>query len=49
MFTSMLVVFLVGTPFINYFSTKQIHNPIRKDGPEEHIIKKLVHPLWVVS
>ena len=41
MFTSMLVVFLVGTPFINYFSTKQIHNPIRKDGPEEHIIKKI--------
>ena len=40
MFTSMLVVFIVGTPFINFFSAKQIHNPIRKDGPEEHIIKK---------
>ncbi len=44
MFTSMLVVFLVGTPFINYFSTKQIHNPIREDGPEEHIIKKIGTP-----
>ena len=40
MFTSMLVVFLVGTPFIKLFSLKQIHNPIRKDGPEEHIVKK---------
>ena len=42
MFTSMLVVFIVGTPFINFFSAKQIHNPIRKDGPEEHIIKKTI-------
>ena len=41
MFTSMLVVFLVGTPFINFFSAQQIHNPIREDGPEEHIIKKM--------
>ena len=40
MFTSMLVVFIVGTPLINYFSSKQIHNPIRDDGPSEHIIKK---------
>ena len=41
MFTSMVVVFIVGAPFIKYFSYKQIHNPIRKDGPEEHIIKKI--------
>ena len=44
MFTSMLVVFIVGTPFINFFSAKQIHNPIRKDGPEEHIVKKIGTP-----
>jgi len=44
MFTSMLVVFIVGNPFINYFSSKQIHDPIREDGPEEHIIKKIGTP-----
>ena len=44
MFTSMLVVFIVGTPLINYFSSKQIHNPIRDDGPSEHIIKKIGTP-----
>ena len=44
MFTSMVVVFIVGTPFIRYFSYKQIHNPIRKDGPKEHIIKKIGTP-----
>ena len=44
MFTSMLVVFIVGTPFINFFSAKQIHDPIREDGPEDHIIKKIGTP-----
>tara|TARA_Y100000816_G_scaffold97509_1_gene67836 strand:- start:545 stop:1630 length:1086 start_codon:yes stop_codon:yes gene_type:complete len=44
MFTSMIVVFIVGSPFINYFEKKQIHNPIREDGPEEHIIKKIGTP-----
>ena len=44
MFTSMIVVFIIGTPFIEYFSKKQIHNPIREDGPEEHIIKKIGTP-----
>ena len=44
MFTSMVVVFLIGTPFINYFSSKKIHNPIREDGPSEHIIKKIGTP-----
>ena len=41
MFTSMFIVFLIGTPFINFFSTKKILNPIRSDGPTEHIIKKI--------
>ena len=44
MFTSMFVVFLIGTPFINFFSTKQILDPIREDGPSDHIIKKMDTP-----
>ena len=44
MFTSMLVVFVIGTPFINFFSARQIINPIREDGPDEHIIKKIGAP-----
>jgi len=44
MFTSMIVVFIVGNPLINYFSSKQIHNPIRDDGPSEHIFKKIGTP-----
>ena len=44
MFTSMIVVFLVGGPLINYFSSHQIHDPIREDGPSEHIVKKIGTP-----
>ena len=44
MFTAMLVIFVIGTPFINFFSKKQIHDPIRKDGPEKHILKKIGTP-----
>ena len=44
MFTSMLVVFLIGTPFINFFSIKQILDPIRDDGPTDHVIKKIGTP-----
>ena len=43
-FTSMIVVFIVGNPLINYFSAKHIHDPIRDDGPSEHIIKKIGTP-----
>ena len=43
-FTSLLVVFLIGNPFINFFSTKQILNPIREDGPDDHIVKKIGTP-----
>ena len=43
-FTSMLVVFIVGNPLINYFSSRQIHNPIGEDGPSEHIVKKIGTP-----
>ena len=44
MFTSMIVVFLIGGPLINYFSSHQIHDPIREDGPSEHIVKKIGTP-----
>ena len=44
MFTSMLVVLAIGTPFIKFFSTRQILDPIRDDGPTEHIIKKIGTP-----
>ena len=44
MFTSMIIVLLIGTPFINFFSAKQILNPIREDGPTDHVIKKIGTP-----
>jgi len=44
MFTSMAVVLLVGTPFIKFFSARQILDPIRVDGPSDHIIKKIGTP-----
>ena len=44
MFTSMAIVLLIGTPFINFFSAKQILDPIREDGPSDHIIKKIGTP-----
>ena len=44
MFTSMAVVLLIGTPFIKFFSARQILNPIREDGPTGHIIKKIGTP-----
>tara|TARA_B110000263_G_scaffold35260_1_gene26995 strand:+ start:751 stop:1836 length:1086 start_codon:yes stop_codon:yes gene_type:complete len=44
MFTSMMIVLLIGTPFINFFSARQILNPIRGDGPTDHIIKKIGTP-----
>ena len=44
MFTSMGIVLLVGTPFIKFFSVKKILDPIREDGPSNHIIKKIGTP-----
>ena len=40
----MIVVFLIGEKFINLFSTKKITNPIRPDGPKDHLIKKIGTP-----
>ena len=31
-------------PFISFFSNKKILNPIRNDGPEGHIVKKIGTP-----
>ena len=42
--TSMIIVFIIGERFINFFSAKKITNPIRLDGPEEHLIKKIGTP-----
>ena len=42
--TAMLIVFLIGDKFIIYFSTKKITNPIRTDGPKDHLIKKIGTP-----
>ena len=44
MFTSMIVVLLIGAPFIKFFSARQILDPIREDGPSEHIVKKIGTP-----
>jgi phospho-N-acetylmuramoyl-pentapeptide-transferase len=43
-FTSLLIVLLIGGPFIKLFSNKKIFNPIREDGPSDHIIKKIGTP-----
>ena len=44
--TSMLIVFLIGDKFIKFFSTKKFTNPIRSDGPKDHLIKKWEHQQW---
>ena len=44
MFTSMVIVLIVGTPFIKFFSARKILDPIRDDGPTEHIVKKIGTP-----
>jgi len=44
MFTSMAVVLIIGTPFIKFFSAKKIMDPIRDNGPSDHIIKKIGTP-----
>ena len=43
-FTSLMIVLIIGGPFINFFSSQKIYNPIRDDGPEEHVIKKIGTP-----
>ena len=43
-FTSLLITLLIGGPFIKLFSNRKIFNPIRDDGPSDHIIKKIGTP-----
>ena len=43
-FTSLLIALIIGGPFIRLFSTKKIFNPIREDGPTDHIVKKIGTP-----
>ncbi len=43
-FTSLLITLLIGGPFIKFFSNRKIFNPIREDGPSDHIIKKIGTP-----
>ena len=43
-FTSLVIVLIVGGPFIKFFSKQKILNPIRDDGPEDHIVKKIGTP-----
>ena len=43
-FTSLIIVLLIGNPFIRFFANKEITNPIRDDGPTDHIIKKIGTP-----
>ena len=43
-FTSLVIVLIIGGPFIKFFSNQKILDPIRNDGPEDHIIKKIGTP-----
>tara|TARA_B100000941_G_C28444066_1_gene521299 strand:+ start:67 stop:1152 length:1086 start_codon:yes stop_codon:yes gene_type:complete len=43
-FTSLLIVLIIGNPFIKFFSNQKILNPIREDGPKDHIVKKIGTP-----
>jgi len=43
-FTSLLITLLIGGPFIKLFSNRKIFNPIRQNGPSEHIVKKIGTP-----
>jgi phospho-N-acetylmuramoyl-pentapeptide-transferase len=42
--SSMIIVFLIGGPFIKFIEKHKITGPIRKDGPIDHIIKKVGTP-----
>ena len=42
--SSMLIVFIVGGPFIRFIQAHRITGPIREDGPIDHIIKKVGTP-----
>ena len=39
--SSMIIVFLVGGPFIKFIQSHKFTGPIRDDGPLDHIVKKM--------
>ena len=42
--SSMIIVFLIGGPFIRFIENHKFTGPIRDDGPLDHIIKKVGTP-----
>ena len=42
--SSMIIVFLIGGPFIKFIESHKITGPIREDGPIDHIVKKVGTP-----
>ena len=42
--SSMLIVFIIGGPFIKFIQSHKITGPIREDGPIDHIVKKTGTP-----
>ena len=42
--SSMIIVFLIGGPFIKFIESHNFTGPIREDGPIDHIIKKVGTP-----
>ena len=42
--SSMIIVFLIGGPFIKFIQSHKFTGPIRDDGPLDHIIKKVGTP-----
>jgi phospho-N-acetylmuramoyl-pentapeptide-transferase len=42
--SSMLIVFIIGGPFIKFIESHKFTGPIRDDGPINHIIKKVGTP-----
>ena len=42
--SSMLIVFLIGAPFIKFIESHKITGQIREEGPIDHIVKKVGTP-----
>ena len=49
LFTSLIICFLIGPGIIKFLkSIQKDGQPIRKDGPKHHLLKKQEHRLWEV-
>jgi len=42
--SSMIIVFLIGNSFIKFIESHKLTGPIRDDGPQDHIVKKVGTP-----